>query len=323
MGHDHAADQAGRHAPARGVAEFQVAAVALVADVLGAGEAGAQIVRGAGLQRLAVLHHRFNGIGGFRAGEAFVLGLLAGDHRHGEHGLGELPVHFQRLKRGGQGVLAADVGGMPLLPEEFRSAQEQARAHLPADHIGPLVDLHRQVPIALDPTREGVADDRLRGRADDQGLFQLGVGIGLQLAVDVLQPVVGDHRHFLGEAFDVFSFLGEEAERDEQREVGVIDAHLLDAAIHGLLNALPDPIAPWLDDHGPTHRADLGHVRLADDGLIPVGESRLVAGHPADAESSLHRALFKVPFGDVKAVAQGWATARRRTPVSIRFGRKQ
>ena len=44
-------------------------------------------VRGAGLQRLAVLHHGFDGIGVHRAGEALILRLLAGDHRHRQHRL--------------------------------------------------------------------------------------------------------------------------------------------------------------------------------------------------------------------------------------------
>ncbi len=100
---------------------------------------------------------------------------------------------------------------MALLPEEFGGAQEEPRAHLPAHHIGPLVDLQRQVAVALDPAGKGVADDGFRGRPHDQRLFQLGVRIGLQLAVDQLQPVMGDDRHLLGETLHVLGFLGEEA----------------------------------------------------------------------------------------------------------------
>ena len=60
-------------------------AVVLEFDVLGLGEMRAQEMRGAGLQRLAVLHHRLDGIGVHGAGEALILRLLAGDHRHGQH----------------------------------------------------------------------------------------------------------------------------------------------------------------------------------------------------------------------------------------------
>ena len=48
-----------------------------------------RIMRGAGLQRLAVLHHRFDGIGAHRAGETLILRLLARDHRHGQHVFGK------------------------------------------------------------------------------------------------------------------------------------------------------------------------------------------------------------------------------------------
>ena len=48
---------------------------------------------------------------------------------------------------------------------------------------------------------------------------------GTRLAVGVLlQPVVRDDRHLLGEALDVLGLLGDVAERDEQREVGVLGA---------------------------------------------------------------------------------------------------
>ena len=43
------------------------------------------------------------------------------------------------------------------------------------------------------------------------GSSSLASGIGLQLAVDRLQPVVGDDRHLLGEALDVLGLLGDEA----------------------------------------------------------------------------------------------------------------
>ena len=106
-----------------------------------------------------------------------------------------------------------------------------------------------------------------------QRLFQLGVRIGLQLAVDVLQPVMGDHRHFLGEAFDMLGLLGDEGEGDEQREIAILVAGRLDAAVQLLLDLLPHAIAPGLDHHGAAHRAGLGHVGVAHHRLVPVGEA--------------------------------------------------
>ena len=86
-------------------------------------------------------------------------------------------IDLEHLQRLGHGVVAVGVRGMTFLPEEFGRAQEQARAHLPAHDVRPLVDEQRQIAIALDPALERVADDRLRRRPDDQRLFELGVGI--------------------------------------------------------------------------------------------------------------------------------------------------
>ena len=76
------------------------------------------------------------------------------------------------------------------------------------------------------------------------GSSSSGVGIGLQLAVDRLQPVMGDHRHFLGEAFDMLGLLGDEGERDEQREIAILVAGGLDAAVQLRLDLFPDPHSP-------------------------------------------------------------------------------
>ena len=75
-----------------------------------------------------------------------------------------------------------------LLPEELGGAQEEPRPHLPADDVRPLVDEQRQVAIALDPLRERRADDRLRGRPDDQRLLELSGRIGDQRAVGRMLP---------------------------------------------------------------------------------------------------------------------------------------
>ena len=45
--------------------------------VIGAGELVAKVVAGARLEGLAVLHHGLDGVGGFGAGELFLVGLAA------------------------------------------------------------------------------------------------------------------------------------------------------------------------------------------------------------------------------------------------------
>ena len=239
MRHDNAADHARGNAPARGVAIGELAVLVLETDVLRLGEVRTEEMRGSGLQRLSVLHHRFDGIGVHRARETLILGLLARDHRHRQRLLRERAIDFQHLHGFFDRLFFGGVSGVAFLPEKFGRAQKQARANFPANHICPLVEQHRQVAIALDPAREGIADDRFRGRAHDERLFELGVGIGLKLAVDVLQTVMGDHRHLLGEAFDMFGLLGDEGEGDEEREIGVLVPGLLDAAVELVLDLAP------------------------------------------------------------------------------------
>jgi hypothetical protein len=162
---------------------------------------------------------------------------------------------------------------MAFLPQEFAGAQEHARAHFPAHDIGPLVRQQRQIAPRLHPARHGRADHRFRRGAHDQRLFQLRLGIGHQPALAVGdQAVVRDDRHLLGEAFDMIGFLGEIGQRNEQREVAVLDARFLDARVHDLLDAFPDAIAPRLDHHAAAHARFLGQLGLGDHRLVPLGE---------------------------------------------------
>jgi hypothetical protein len=206
-------------------------------------------------------------------GKALVLGLLAGNDRERHVFLGERAVHLERAHRLGAGVRGVLVGGVAFLPEELAGAEEHPRAHFPADHVGPLVEQQRQVAPRLDPAAHRVADDRLRGRADDQRLLELRIGIGDQAALAVGdQAVVGDHRHLLGEAFDVGRLADEVAERDEQREIGVFDPGGLDPRVEQALHALPDAVAPRFDHHAAADARFLGHVGGGDDLLVPGGE---------------------------------------------------
>ena len=123
------------------------------------------------------------------------------------------------------------------------------------------------------PARHRIADDRFRSGPYHKRLFQLGVGIGDQPALPVRdQAVVGDDRHFLGEAFDVVRLTLEIGERDEQGEVGIVVAGGLDPVVEQALDAFPDAVAPRLDDHAPAHAGLFGHLPFGNGGLIPGGE---------------------------------------------------
>src|SRR5258706_13515555 len=90
MRHHHAADQPSRYAPARRVAEHMLARLVLEADVLRLGEMDPEIMRCAGLECLAVLHHRLDRVGVLRSRETLVLGFFARDHGYGERRFGEI-----------------------------------------------------------------------------------------------------------------------------------------------------------------------------------------------------------------------------------------
>jgi hypothetical protein len=136
--------------------------------------------------------------------------------------------------------------------------QEEARAHLPTHHVPPLVDEQRQVAIAADPALKRVADHSLGGRAHDQRFGERGVGVRHQAAALGLKPVMGDDRHLLGEPLHMLALLREEAQGNEEREIAVVVAERLDAAVQLRLDQLPDAVAPRLDDHTAAHRGDLG-----------------------------------------------------------------
>src|SRR3546814_2460260 len=82
-----------------GMAEAVAAVLVLEADIRGLGETGAQIVRRPRLQRLAVLHHRFDRIGRDGAGKTLILGLFAGDHGQRQRRSEEHTSELQSLMR--------------------------------------------------------------------------------------------------------------------------------------------------------------------------------------------------------------------------------
>ena len=72
-----------------------------------------------------------------------------------------------------------------------------------------------------------------------------------------------DDRHFLGETLDMFGFLLEIGQRDEQREIAVLVPRRLDPVVEKTLDPLPHAIAPGPDDHAAAHARFLGHVGFA------------------------------------------------------------
>ncbi len=269
--HDERADEPGTDAPARGPRVFLAAFAREILDARGLREILPEEVGRAGLHRLAVLHHRLDAVGLNCARKTLAGALAAADHRHGEmlarEGLVDVE-HFAcfllRLRFG-------LVRGVAFLPEKLGRAQENAGAHFPPHHVGPLVQQQWQVAIRLHPFRVGCADDRLRGGPHDERLGQPSRRHQLALGVH-LQPVMRHDRAFLGEAGHVLGLLFEIAERDEKREVGVLVPRHLEHLIELRLHQFPDAVAPRLDDHAAAHFRIFGEIGRRNHGLVPFGE---------------------------------------------------
>jgi hypothetical protein len=220
-----------------------------------------QLVAGAHLERLSVTHHALEGVRGVGAGEPLPFGLAADQHGEGHDLAGEVLVDLVQDAKGvGPGVVLGGVGGVAFLPEELSRAQEDTGPQLPAHDVGPLVDQEGQVAMALHPLGEEGVDDRLAGGPHDDGLRQL------------LAARVGDHGQLGAEALDVLGLPAQVRLGDEQREVGVLGAGILDPAVELRLHALPDGVAVGPDHHGAPDGTVVGHLRLVHHVLVPLGK---------------------------------------------------
>ena len=283
--HDERADEPRAHSPAGGPGELTAAIARGKLDPGGAGEVLSEEMRSARLDRLAVLHHGFDAKRADSPREALAFRFFAGEDGKCEMLAGECFVDAEHFVRLGHSLFHRLVRRVSLLPEEFRRAEKKTRPHFPADHIGPLVDEQRQVAIRLHPAGVGRTDDGFGCRADDERFGQFTSRD--QFAVLFLEPVVRDDSAFLGKAFDVLGFFFEEAQRDEEREVGVDVSGRLEHGVQLALHVLPNPPAPRFDDHAA---ADIGIFREIgglDDLLIPFGK---VVG-AGRSDSGLHEEL--------------------------------
>ncbi len=171
--HDQGTDQSRRNAPACGPGIFAFAALGLEHDLLGLGEILAQEVARAGLQRFAILHHRFDRKRLDGTGKSFGRCFAADDDRHRHPVFGKVGVDIDHPLGFFDRFFAGGVNGVSFLPQELGGPQKHPRPHFPADDVGPLVDQNRQIAMTLHPLGVRGADDRFAGRANDQRFFQL------------------------------------------------------------------------------------------------------------------------------------------------------
>ena len=269
MRHDHAADEAGRDAPRSGVRILLRGVLVLETDIAGLSEVLTEVVRRSSLEGLTVLHHGLNteGVDGTR--EALAFGLAALNHGHRHVVFREVSIDLEHLVSLFHGFGFRRVNGVAFLPEELGGTEEEARAHFPADNVSPLVDENRKVAIRLYPLRVSLANDGLGGRTDNERLLELARGDEFSVRAH-LEARVGDDGTFLGEAVDVRGFLLDIADRNEEREVGVHVAGLLEHRVEVALDVLPQGVTPRLDNHAAADGAVLRQVGVLDDLKVPL-----------------------------------------------------
>ena len=219
-----------------------------------------EIVAGAGLKGLAVVHHGLYGISGHGAGEFFLVGLAPFDDGHGKIVFTEVGVNPKHLLRFRLGFLCGFMHRVAFLPVELHRTQERARGFLPADDGAPLVVKLRQVAPGLDHLGVMVAEQRFGGRTDAHPLLQLFV------------PSHGYPGDLGGKALHVVFFFIQQAFRYKHWHRDVLVSKLLELCVKDMLNILPDGPAVRLNDHAAAHAGVIHQFRFFYNIGIPFGE---------------------------------------------------
>ena len=120
---------------------------------------------------------------------------------------------------------------------------------------------------------------------DDQRLLERAGGLELARPAPSRSRVWVTTAHSIAKPSTCSASLVEEALRDEQREVGVDVAGVLEAPVELALDRLPDRVALGADDHAALDRRIVGQLGRLDDVEVPlrvVLAARLdVLGHRA------------------------------------------
>src|ERR1700746_3021212 len=81
---------------------------------------------------------------------------------------------------------------------------------------------------------------------------------------------MGNDGTFFGEAFDVFSFLREVTQRNEQRKIGVAMTGGANQRVELTLHVFPNPVTPGTNDHATAHVRRLRQFGGANHLLVPL-----------------------------------------------------
>ena len=229
---------------------------------------------GAGLQRLAVVHQRLNGVSCLRTGELFLLRLLPLDHRDRQHFFTEIRIDVQHPYGPFLCLLCGRMGRVAFLPEKFPGAQEGSCGLLPAHDGAPLIVVLRQIPVGMDLIGIEITEQRLRSRTHAHALLQR------------LQSSVRHPCHLRRKSLHMVFLLLKQALRDKHGQIYVLHPGFLKSPVQLLLDIFPDGIACRLDDHTALYTRIIDQFRFLHHICIPLGKVHI---HGGDA---LHQLLF-------------------------------
>ena len=165
------------------------------------------------------------------ARELLVDGLGTLDDRNGKELLVDGRIVVQNLHDFLASLLLGHVCGVTLLPQELsRTEERHGVLELPSDNVVPLVELERQVAVALDLLGVVAVHGGLTGRTHSQPLLQL------------VLAALGHPCDLSGETLDVILLTLKVGLGNEEREVRVLDTHCLDLGIEEVADLLPDHV---------------------------------------------------------------------------------
>ena len=229
-------------------------------------------MRSSGLQGLSVLHQGLYCEGVQRSGKPLMRALVAHDHGQCHNVPRKVGIHAHHPLSLFPGLLGRGMGRMAFLPEELSGAEEEPRAHFPADHVAPLVAQDGKVPPRMYPVLVGIPYNCFRSGPDHKFLFEPGIRIHHHAGAVGIghQPVMRNHGAFLGESLHMLRFPAQEGLWYEKREISVLHARFLEHTVQDRLHLFPYGIAIGLDYHAAPHGRLFGQVRLHHKVVIPL-----------------------------------------------------
>ena len=197
----------------------------------------AKVVARTGLQCLAVMHQRFDGVGSFCTGEFLFVCLSSFYNRDCQYLLAEICVHIQHLDSSFLSLFGCCMCRMSFLPQELSGAQERSCCFLPANNRTPLIIYFWQISVRLNVFCIKITEQGLRCRTHTQSLLKR------------FQTAVSYPCNLRCKSFHMIFLFLKKTFRNKHRKIYILYPSLLESSVQLMLNIFPDCITGRFDDH--------------------------------------------------------------------------